>query len=107
VLVSSSSSPSSLLPSSEDESKGRSESGDDHTCGTGTCLCLNKNPEGELFFPQTTLLQDAILAKDNCCCEQDMTWKNQQMEMKNKGASKMAKGNNQERRGELESDRGK
>jgi hypothetical protein len=25
------------------------------------------------------------LAKDNCDCEQDMTWKNQQMEMKNKG----------------------
>jgi hypothetical protein len=73
-------------PSSEDESKGRSESGNDRTCGTGTCLCLNKNPEGELFFPQTTLLRDAILAKDNCGCEQDMTWKNQQMEMKNKGA---------------------
>jgi hypothetical protein len=69
VLVSSSSSLSSLLPSSEDESKGRS----------------NKNPERELFFPRTTLLQDAILAKDNCGCEQDMTWKNQQMEMKNKG----------------------
>jgi hypothetical protein len=46
---------------------------------TGTCLCLNKNPEGELFFPRTTLLQDAILAKDDCGCEQDMTWKNQQM----------------------------
>jgi hypothetical protein len=57
VLVSSSSSLSSLLPLSEDESKGRS----------------NRNPEGELFFPQTTLLQDAILAKDNCDCEQDMT----------------------------------
>jgi hypothetical protein len=69
VLVSSSSSLSSLLPSSEDESKGRS----------------NKNPEWELFFPRTTLLQDAILAKDNFGCEQDMTWKNQQMEMKNKG----------------------
>jgi hypothetical protein len=25
------------------------------------------------------------LAKDDCGCEQDMTWKNQQMEMKNKG----------------------
>jgi hypothetical protein len=69
VLVSSSSSLSSLSQSSEDESKGRS----------------NKNPERELFFPRTTLLQDAILAKDNCGCEQDMTWKNQQMEMKNKG----------------------
>jgi hypothetical protein len=69
-LVSSSSSLLlSLLPSSEDESQGR----------------LNKNPEWELFFRQTTLLQDAILAKDNCGCEQDMTWKNQQMEMKNKG----------------------
>jgi hypothetical protein len=55
---------------SEDESKGR----------------LNKNPEGKLFFPWTTLLWDAILAKDDCGCEQDMTWKNQQMEMKNKGA---------------------
>jgi hypothetical protein len=69
VLVSSSSSLSSLSPSSEDESKGR----------------LNKNPEGKLFFPWTTLLQDAILAKDDCGCKQDMTWKNQQMEMKNKG----------------------
>jgi hypothetical protein len=77
---------SSSLPSSEDESKGRSESGNDQTCGTGTCLCLNKNPEGELFFPWTTLLWDAILAKDDCGCQQDMTWKNQQMEMKNKGA---------------------
>jgi hypothetical protein len=56
-VSSSSSSLSSLSPLSEDESKGRS----------------NRNPEGELFFPQTTLLQDAILAKDNCDCEQDMT----------------------------------
>jgi hypothetical protein len=45
----------------EDQSR---VSGDDRTCGTGTCLCLNKNPEGELFFPQTTLLRDAILAKE-------------------------------------------
>jgi hypothetical protein len=85
VLVSSSSSSSLSSPSSENESKGRSESGDDCTCGTGTCLCLNKNPEGELFFPQSTLLRDAILAKDDCGCEQDMRWKNQQIEMKNKG----------------------
>jgi hypothetical protein len=69
VLISSSWSLLSLSPSSEDESKWR----------------WNRNPKGELFFPWTTLLQDAILAKDDCGCDQDMTWKNQQMEMKNKG----------------------
>jgi hypothetical protein len=31
-----------------------------------------KNPEGDLFFPQSTLLRDAILAKDDCGYEQDM-----------------------------------
>jgi hypothetical protein len=85
VLISSSSSWSWSSPWSEDEYKGTSELGNDHTCGTGTCLCLNKNPEGELIFPRTALLWDTILAKDDCGCEQDMTWKNQQMEMKNKG----------------------
>jgi hypothetical protein len=85
VLVSLSSSLSSSLPSSEDELKGRSELGNDQTCGTGSYMPLPQQ-KGELFFTWTTLLWDAILAKDDCGCEQDMTWKNQQMEMKNKGA---------------------
>jgi hypothetical protein len=44
VLVSLSSLSSSLSssPPSENESKGRSELGNDHTCSTGTCLCLKK-----------------------------------------------------------------
>jgi hypothetical protein len=46
--------------------------GNDQTCGTGSYMPLPQQ-KGELFFPWTTLLWDA------------MTWKNQQMEMKNKG----------------------
>jgi hypothetical protein len=73
---------SSSWPSSEDEPKRWSESGDNQIGGTGTCLCLNQTSEGDLFLPQQTLFWGAILAKDDCGCVHDMTWKNQQMEMK-------------------------
>jgi hypothetical protein len=49
VLVSLSSSLSSSLPSSEDELKGRSELGNDQTCGTGSYMPLPQQ-KGELFF---------------------------------------------------------
>jgi hypothetical protein len=83
VWVSESLSPtlSSSWPWSEDEPKRCSESGDNQIGGTGTCLCLNQTPEGDLFLPRQTLLRGTILAKDDCGCEHDMTWKNQQMEI--------------------------
>ena len=95
VLVSSSPSSSSSSPSSKNESKCCSESGDNRISGTGTCLCLNQNTEGDLFFPQTTVLWGTILVKADCGCEHGMTWKNQQMEMKEKGMPKVTKGKRQ------------